>query len=119
MILYIAAIALIIIFIYLYGDLKENFWYDINRLGECGDPDGEFNLKTMKKIRRGNQQLPVEGFGSNRAPTDWNEKDYPIVTSNGLNLSSSFPQEAKSVIYDSNSVIETISRTITDHHEKN
>ena len=37
--------------------------------------------------------LTEEGFGNNRALVYWNEKDYPIVTSNGLDLSKSFPQD--------------------------
>lgn len=36
----------------------------------------------------------VEGFGNNRAPSDWNEVDYPIVTSNGINMTPNFPQGA-------------------------
>jgi len=41
--------------------------------------------------------LTVEGFGNNRAPEGWNEIDYPIVTSNGLNMTPSFPQKGSLV----------------------
>jgi hypothetical protein len=37
----------------------------------------------------------LEGFGTNRSAHNWNEKDYPIVTSNGLNMTASFPQDGK------------------------
>lgn len=43
----------------------------------------------------GSSTIPMaeEGFGNHRAPEDWNVVDYPIVTSNGLNMTPSFPQD--------------------------
>ena len=34
----------------------------------------------------------AENFGSNRAPEYWNETDYPIISSGGINMTPEFPQ---------------------------
>lgn len=92
---------------------KENFWYDMNRLEDTGweskTLDKEFkdmlyqenqwhkNLIRKKQLaskKSTNFHQPIEGFGNNRAPNYWNEVDYPIVTSNGLNMTPRFPQNA-------------------------
>jgi hypothetical protein len=38
--------------------------------------------------------LGPEYFGNNRSALEWNEKDYPMKTTNGLNLTSLFPQDS-------------------------
>lgn len=102
------------------SEKKEGFWYDMNRLEDAdwysGKLDAEFNnmvdkengwrnelIKTNVKKRGwgknplGTDRIPltVESFGNHRAPEGWNEVDYPIVTSNGLNMTPSFPQDGQ------------------------
>lgn len=56
---------------------------------------GVHNTQIVNRVVKDPRLAPTEeGFGNNRAPSDWNVKDYPIVTSNGLNLTPSFPQDA-------------------------
>lgn len=58
-------------------------------------PDGlnRAEKKVMTQLTAWDAEtVQVEGFGTNRSSELWNEKDYPIVTSNGLDLTSSFPQ---------------------------
>jgi hypothetical protein len=38
----------------------------------------------------------LEGFGNNRAAEDWNEVDYPMITTNNSDLTGIFPQGAPS-----------------------
>jgi hypothetical protein len=63
-----------------------------------GKGPGSLSLSEQKSVNRLSQKdsstIPLieEGFGNHRAPEDWNEVDYPIVTSNGLNMTPSFPQ---------------------------
>ena len=64
---------------------------------------GSLSLSEQKLLNRLSQwdssmvPLTEEGFGNHRAPEDWNEVDYPIVTSNGLNMTQSFPQSENKV----------------------
>lgn len=53
----------------------ENFWYDMNRLEDS---------------RR-------ENFGNNRSRPYWNKKDYPIVTTNNINMDGAFPQSGNTL----------------------
>jgi hypothetical protein len=60
-----------------------------------GKGPGGLSLSEQKSVDRlGAWTFPLteEGFGNHRAPEDWNEVDYPIVTSNGLNMTPSFSQ---------------------------
>lgn len=93
---------------------REGFWYDTNKLD-----DSEWHPKSMDKefqdilnnennkrdilieykkkdrmynMSAENNNISTEGFGTNRAPVYWNEKDYPIVTSNGFNMDAVFQQ---------------------------
>lgn len=38
--------------------------------------------------------LEPEYFGNNRSALEWNEKDYPMKTTNGLDLTPLFPQDS-------------------------
>lgn len=96
---------------------KEGFWYDMNRLDDAGwrsgklddefkgmlNNENEWRINLIKSnIKRSgwnSSTIPLteEGFGNHRAPEYWNEVDYPIVTSNGLNMTSSFPQKGSLV----------------------
>jgi hypothetical protein len=85
-------------------ETKESFSYDIDRLKGSGWYSKELD-KGLKSTLGGGNNLIKSSTGnshmstnsvdefSNRATTYWNEKDYPIVTSNGLDMTSSFPQD--------------------------
>jgi hypothetical protein len=100
---------------------REGFWYDMNRLDDSnwysGKLDNQFKSMLDKEnhqrnnliksnIKNSSSRSTIEGFGNHRAPEYWNEKDYPILTSNGLDLTSSFPQDGGtgSNIYKSSNV---------------
>lgn len=91
----------------------EHFWYDMNTLGDGSDISKEYDdlvsaetkyqrdfhrqhppLTTAQKAAVVQAAATVEGFSHNRAPVGWNETDYPVVTSNGLDLTPLFPQSA-------------------------
>ena len=102
-------------------DRKEHFWYDMNRLEDSGWHSGQLDseltnmtssekkwrddlyraklLKLSSMQKKGddmeNNNPPVEGFGNHRAPENWNESDYPMVTTNGIDMSNRFPQQGK------------------------
>jgi hypothetical protein len=52
-------------------------------------------VKSRKELGDTRPELVVkrEGFGQNRATTYWNEVDYPIVTTQGIDLTEDFPQD--------------------------
>jgi hypothetical protein len=63
-----------------------------------GKEPGSLSLvDRLSQWNSGTVPLIEEGFGNHRAPEDWNEVDYPIVTSNGLNMTPSFPQNGSLV----------------------
>jgi hypothetical protein len=130
--------------------VQEGFWGNMNRLEDSswypGKLDHQFksmlddekhrHINLIKSNVKHRLHTVSEGFGSNRAPEYWNKKDYPIVTSNGLNLTPSFPQDGVvgSNIHKS-SIIKKLwghyddpikreveekmtSRTLVDHKEK-
>jgi hypothetical protein len=118
---------------------KGGFWYDMNRLDGSGKGVGlgdQHNaLITAEKqfmasvvhestkhsdrnglTARDSTSIPVESFGQNRAPSNWNERDYPIVTSNGLDLTDKFPQIARTHDIEDGKI--TWARTTETHREK-
>jgi hypothetical protein len=105
------------------GNIKEGFWYDMNRIDEppsyrdpltdkyeqlAADELEELTkwgvANTPKMFRNaipasawGVQGVNIdkkEGFGNNRSAAHWDEKNYPMVTSNNLDITDSFPQSA-------------------------
>ena len=95
------------------GDAVDNFWYDTNAPGDTNDTSSKYNdfvtaeakyqnslaltrhpLTTDQQVADTRSAAKVEGFSHNRAPPAWNEIDYPIVTSNNLNLTPLFSQSA-------------------------
>jgi hypothetical protein len=83
---------------------KDGFSYDINRLKGSGWYSKELDKEAKSTLSDSNNSIKsgvgnahmstnsVDEF-SNRATTYWNENDYPIVTSNGLDMTASFPQD--------------------------
>jgi hypothetical protein len=75
------------------SNIKRRGWKHTPETGQEG-----LSLSEQKSVDRLSQRessavpLTEEGFGNHRAPEDWNEVDYPIVTSNGINMTPSFPQ---------------------------
>ena len=47
-----------------------------------------------QKVRFDEGFEQIEYFGNNRASLEWNEADYPMKTTNGLDLTPLFPQDS-------------------------
>jgi hypothetical protein len=96
---------------------KEGFWYDMNRLQHNDLDNSNLNESiynthpdiTEKKLneiklldsenttfdRLQQGESSIEGFGQNRSSHKWNIEDYPIITTNNLDMTTDFPQENK------------------------
>lgn len=75
-------VTLLILIFYLLNNNKEGYSY--------GGP----HYETIYQDRQVWDVLEPEYFGNNRSALEWNEKDYPMKTTNGLDLTPLFPQDS-------------------------
>lgn len=55
---------------------------------------GGVHYESVPQDKQVSDVLMPEYFGNNRSALGWNEKEYPMKTTNGLDLTPLFPQDS-------------------------